>query len=538
MATLDFKGKSIIQNYHLTVKYHELLPQKSKSMTDKVSLNDNLIIHGDNLKALKALLPTYAGKVKCIYIDPPYNTGNENWIYNDNVNSPMMQEWLGKTVDKEDLTRHDKWLCLMTPRLKLLKDLLKEDGIIFISIDDNEIHRLRLLMDELFGEGNFIAQLGWQKVYSPKNQSTYFSNDYEFVLCYAKDLSKIEINLLPRTTEMDSRYKNPDNDPRGDWKSGDLIASEERKNGHYIVKSPKTGKEFDAPPGKHWSCSKENMENFLADNRIWFGKDGTAFPSMKQFLSEVKQGRKASSLLMYKDYGHTDEAKKEIKSIFYDSEKIPFDTPKPLKLIKNLITLGSNKDSIILDSFAGSGTTGHAVLDLNQEDGGKRKFILIECENYAEKITSERIKRIIEGLPKSTDISLNKKLNGSFSYFELGKPIEMENILSGKNLPTYKELARYIFYTATGEEFEEKKINEKRQFIGESKNYEIFLLYNPDITSLKKTALTLELANKLGEFKGKRRLVFAPTKYLDNEQLNQLKIDFAQLPFEIYKFAE
>src|SRR3990172_10913529 len=312
MAILNFKGKPFVQNYHLLVKYHQLIPRKEKSLTDKVSLHDNLIIHGDNLKALKALLPTYAGKIKCIYIDPPYNTGNEKWAYNDNVNSPMMQDWLGKVVDKEDLTRHDKWLCMMMPRLKLLRELLSEDGVIFISIDDNEVHRLRMLLDEVFGEYNFVSQLVCQKVYGPKNQSTYLSNDYEFVLCYAKNISAVEVNLLPRSEDMNARYKNPDNDPRGNWKPGDLVANEERKNGHFIIKSPKTGKQFDAPQGKHWGYSKEKLEQFIKDNRIWFGKDGNAFPSIKQFIDEVKQGRKASSLLLYKDYGHTDEAKKDI----------------------------------------------------------------------------------------------------------------------------------------------------------------------------------------------------------------------------------
>jgi len=538
MALLNFKGKQFVQNHHLAVKFHELIPKKDKSLTDKVRLDDNLIIQGDNLKALKALLPTYAGKVKCIYIDPPYNTGNESWIYSDGVNSPMMQEWLGKVVDKEDLTRHDKWLCMMMPRLKLLKELLSEDGIIYISIDDNEVHRLRMLVDEIFGENNFISQLGWQKVYSPKNQSTYFSNDYEFVLCYAKDLTKIKINLLPRSEEMNARYKNPDNDYRGDWKPGDLVANEERKNGHYIIKSPLTGKEFDAPKGKHWAFSKDNMEELINDNRIWFGKDGNAFPSGKQFLSEVKQGRKASSLLLFKDYGHTDEAKKNIIEIFPEQEKVAFDTPKPTRLIENLIRLAANEGDIILDSFAGSGTTAHAVLELNKEDGGNRKFILVEMEDYADKITAERVRRVIKGVRGSKDERLKKGLGGTFSYFELGKSIEMENILSGKSLPSYKDLARYVFYTATGEEFNEKALDEKKNFIGESKEYEVYLLYKPDIEYLKNTALTLDRAKDFGKPSKKTRLVFAPTKYLDQDKLDEYRIHFSQLPFEIYKLAE
>jgi adenine-specific DNA-methyltransferase len=544
MATLSFKGKSFVQNYHLAVKYHELIPMREKSLTNKVSLKDNLIIHGDNLKALKALLPTYARKIKCIYIDPPYNTGTEGWKYNDNVNSPMMQEWLGKVVDKEDLTKHDKWLCMMMPRLKLLKDLLSEDGIIFVSIDENEVHHLRILMDSVFLENNFIAQLGWQKVYSTKNQSTYFSNDYEFVLCYSKSIEKASINLLPRTEEMNKRYINPDNDPRGDWKPGDLISNEERIGGHYTIKSPVTGKEFDAPQGKHWSYSKENMMKLLKDNRLWFGKDGNSIPSLKQFLSEVQQGRKASTLLFYKEFGHTDEAKKEIIAIFNEFEHAVFDTPKPVRLIKNLIILGSNKDSIILDSFAGSGTTAHAVLDLNKEDGGNRKFILVECEDYANEITAERVRRVIKGVPNAKDERLKAGLGGSFSYFELGEPIEMESILEGSRLPSYLDLARYVFYTATGEEFLPEQVDENKHFIGESKEYEVYLFYKPDLDYLKSTALTLEVAKALGDYTGKKKLVFAPTKYLDLNDSELLAkhglkdIEYCQLPFEIYKLKE
>ena len=538
MPELNFKGKSFVYNHHLAVKYHQLIPKPELSHTDNVSLHDNLIIHGDNLKALKALLPTYAGKVKCIYIDPPYNTGNESWVYNDNVNSPMIKEWLGKIVDKEDLTRHDKWLCMIMPRLKLLKELLHEDGIIFVSIDDNEVHYLRVLMQEIFGEENFIAQLGWQKVYSPKNQSTYFSNDYEFVLCYARDINYAQINLLPRTEEMDKRYKNPDGDKRGPWQSGDLIASEERRSGHYIVKSPKTGKEFDAPQGKHWAFSEEKMVELIKENRIWFGEDGNNFPRIKQFLSEVNQGRKASSLLMYKEYGHTDKAKKELKKIFYDSEEMVFNTPKPSDLIKNLILLGSNKDDIVLDSFAGTGTTAHAVLELNKKDGGNRKFILVEMEDYANDITAERVRRVIRGIPKDDELDLENGTGGTFSYFDLGAPIEMESLLRGEDLPTYNDLARYVFYTATGEQFIPKKVNEKKNYIGETKDYEVYLFYKPDIEYLRNTALTLKLAESLGAHNGKKRLVFAPTKYVDTHSLLQLRIDFCQLPFEIYRIKD
>lgn len=244
MPSIQFKGKTFVQNHHLAVKYHQLVPKPELSLTEKVSLHDNLIIQGDNLIALKALLPTYSGRVKCIYIDPPYNTGNEGWAYNDNVKSPMLQEWLGKTVDKEDLTRHDKWLCMMMPRLKLLRELLSEEGVIFISIDDNEQHNLRVLLDEVFGGQNFIQNIIWQKKFSPQNDAKYFSDNHDFVICYAKN--KIEgeqkngwiRNLLDRTESQDQRYSNPDNDPRGLWTSSDLTVKTYSADYDYPITTP------------------------------------------------------------------------------------------------------------------------------------------------------------------------------------------------------------------------------------------------------------------------------------------------------------
>lgn len=542
MSQIQFKGKQFTQNHHLAVKYHELIPKKDKSLTNKVRLDDNLIIRGDNLKALKALLPTYAGKVKCIYIDPPYNTGNERWAYNDNVNSPMMQEWLGKVVDREDLTRHDKWLCMMAPRLKLLRELLRDDGVIFISIDDNEQHRLRMLMDEIFGEENFITNVIWQKKYSPQNDAKYFSDMHDFLLVYARNRVNNENvsgwirNLLPRTEEMNERYDNPDNDPRGVWKSSDLSVKTYSKDYDYTITTP-SGRVVNPPQGRCWRTSKENLQKLIKDNRIWFGPKGEGVPAGKRFLSEVQQGVVPTTIWLREDVGDNQEARQELKDFFKDAD-FPFETPKPTRLLKRIFHLSTDKDSIILDSFAGSGTTAHAVLALNKEDGGNRKFILVEMEDYADSITAERVRRVIKGVKGSKDENLQKGLGGSFSYFELGKPIEMESILSAKDFPTYKDLARYVFYTATGEEFDEKAIDEKSNFIGESKEYEVYLFYKPEIAYLKNTALTLDRASSLGKPKSKTRLIFAPTKYLDQDKLDELRIIFAQLPFEIYKLAE
>ena len=529
MATLNFKGKAFVQNHHLLVKYHQLVPRKEKSLTDKGSLHDNLIIHGDNLKALKALLPTYAGKIKCIYIDPPYNTGNERWVYNDNVNSPMMQEWLGKIVDKEDLTRHDKWLCMITPRLKLLRELLSEDGVICISIDDIELGRLLNTMDEIFGEINKEEVVAWRRRHNqPNDKSKAISKVAEFVVVYAKNLQYLKEQRAFHGIPLTGKFANPDNDPRGLWASKPWKAGSNQTGTQYKIVTP-SGKVLE----QEWLGTEETYKDLLADGRIQFPKrDG--LPRKKYYKEErEEEGQCAHNFWGHKEFGSNQEASKEISEI-----GLKFDNPKPTRLVKGILTIFSNKDSIILDSFSGSGTTAHAVLALNKEDGGNRRFILVECEEYADKTTAERVRRVIKGVPGAKDENLKNGLGGSFSYFELGGPIEMESILSGDNLPTYKELARYVFYTATGEEFDESVLDEKKNFVGQSKEYLVYLFYKPDLEYLKKTALTLDRAKVLGTYKNKRRLVFAPTKYLDQRHLDELRIDFAQLPFEIYQLVK
>jgi adenine-specific DNA-methyltransferase len=458
MAILDFKGKQIIRNYHLTLKYHSLNGVKKKSLTAKISLNDNLIIHGDNLLALKALLPTYAGKVKCIYIDPPYNTGNEGWKYNDNVNSPMMQDWLGKTVDKDDLTRHDKWLCMMMPRLKLLRDLLTEDGVLFISIDDNEFHRMRLLLDEVFSEDNFVNIFSWQARTSKQND-TDLSINHEYIVTYAKNRRQVDRRLKPANLDVwfilksfaylplpldKSRYDNPDNDPRGDWKADPFDAPNIRPNLTYKITNPNTGKKYLPPEGRCWRTEEKSYLDLLKDKRIVFGSDGLGKPQLKVFYKEkLIYGEVDTSWWDGDGHGTVTEGTKELQIIFNNKEV--FDFPKPTRLIKSLLKISTSKKDIILDSFAGSATTAHAVLALNKEDGGNRKFILVECEDYADTITAERIRRVIKGIPAAKDGTLKNGLGGTFSYYELGKPLEITNILEGKDLPEYKELARYVF---------------------------------------------------------------------------------------------
>ncbi len=538
MPSLNFKGKALVQNFHLLVPYHELKPVKSKSLTAKVSLHDNLVVHGDNLKALKSLLPYYHGKVKCIYIDPPYNTGNEDWVYNDNVSSPMIQEWLGKVVDREDLTRHDKWLCMMMPRLKLLREFLTDDGAIFVSIDDNEVHWLRGLMDEVFGEENFVTTVIWQKVFAPKNTAKYFSEDHDYIVVYARRLESWIPNLLKRSSEAEARYENPDSDPRGPWASSDLTARNYYSLGTYEVTSP-SGKKFKPTMGTYWRSSPEKFKELDSDNRVWWGTEGGNMPRLKRFISEVKSGVVPQTLWFHKDVGHTQDSKKELLAVldFEKSEDV-FTTLKPTALIERILDIATDENSLILDAFGGSGSTAQAVLQHNKRDGGDRHFIIIETEDFADSLTAERIRRVIKGVPKAKDEALKKGFGGSFSYIEVGRPMQLETMLKAEKLPSYEDLAGYIFYTATGEDFDARKINRKTGFIGESAQYDVYLLYEPSLDYLKITALTLGVARSLPKGSGKKRLVFAPTKYLDSIHLDEHRIEFCQLPFEIYKAAK
>ena len=535
MPRLHFKGKVFVENHHLAVPFHELLPVREKGLSEKASLRDNLIVHGDNLAALKSLLPTYHGKVKCVYIDPPYNTGNEGWAYNDAVNSPLMRDWLGRVVDRDDLTRHDKWCCMMMPRLKLLRELLREDGAIFVSIDDNEVHHLRSLMDEVFGEENFVATVVWEKVYSPKSSAKYFSENHDFVVAYAKRKESFKRNLLPRTKEADARYRNPDDDPRGPWKSSDLSARNPYSQGTYAITCP-GGRVIDGPPaGRFWSVSEDSFWELDRDNRIWWGSDGNQVPAIKRFLSEVQPGLVPETIWTYKEVNHTQGAKKTLLQIF--PEELPGFTSKPFELIQRMVLLSTDPDSIVLDSFAGSGTTAHAVLAQNHEDGGNRRFILVECEDYADTVTAERVRRVIKGVPSARDDALKAGLGGTFSYFELGRPMRQESLLDGSNLPSWEKLAGYIFFTATGQEFDPAETDGDTGFIGCTTSHDVFLLYEPDVDKLKDLALSLDMARALPTG-SRRKLVFAPTKYLDREFLHKLRIDFQQLPFQIYEAIE
>ena len=369
-----------------------LIEDKEKSNCKNDFDTENMIIHGDNLLALKALEQKYSGKVKCIYIDPPYNTGSAFEHYDDNL-------------------EHSTWLSLMKPRLEILRNLLSDDGSIWISIDDDEGHYLKVLCDEVFGRNNFVATCIWQKIHSTKNDAKYLSNNHDLILLYSKKIDKLAINLLPRTEEMNSRYKNSDNDERGPWQSGDLVANEERANGYYDVISPISGKVFNVPSGKHWVYSEQNMKEMIKDNRIWFGKDGCSFPRKKRFLSEVKSGRKSNTIWLSNEVGHNQEAKREV--ISFNAESV-FATPKPERLIERVLTLGSNEGDLVLDSFLGSGTTAAVAHKMG------RKYIGIEMGDHAYTHCKLRLDKVIDGSDQGgISKSVDWQGGGAYKFYEL-----------------------------------------------------------------------------------------------------------------------
>lgn len=408
----------------------KLIREDSKDVDN----TQNLYIEGDNLEVLKLLRQNYYGAIKLIYIDPPYNTGND-FVYNDNYvisqkqsdisegsRSPLGEKY---TVNRESQNRfHANWLSMMYPRLKIAKDLLAEDGVIFISIDDGEQENLKIICNEIFGSSNFLAQIIWERAYAPINLKKHFSECHDYILCYAKNKENLECNGLPRSEEANDRYANPDNDPRGAWKPGDLSVGPAVQSKVYEITTP-SGRKVLPPSGYCWRLDKEKFEEYVRDNRIWFGSDGGNVPSIKRFLSEVKQGITPMTIWKYEEVGHSQDATKGLKKLFGD--KAYFDYPKPVDLIKRCMQLYTDDNSVILDFFSGSATTAHAVMQLNAETGGKRKYILVQLpeetdkksiaykDGYADicEIAKERIRRAGEQIKKENpdaDIDIGFKV--------------------------------------------------------------------------------------------------------------------------------
>jgi adenine-specific DNA-methyltransferase len=622
MPTLDFKGKSFVYAHHLSVPFRELVIDAKKSLPAtgrKPALDDNLIVHGDNLHALKALLPVYAGKVDCIYIDPPYNTGNEGWCYNDNVRSPLMREWLKKSanpVEKEDLERHDKWLCMMWPRLKLLNELLAEDGAIFISIDDNEAHRLRAMMDEMFFEENFVSSFAIKANPRGRQSDENVAMLHEYLLCYSKRYESLELNGLPLTAEDIEEFDQTDPDGRK-WRElglrqrGAESLREDREDMFFPI--------FVNPTNNEVSLDEDKKHTVKVEPKKSDGREGRWMWSPKKVRDEIdrvyarKITRRDEFDIFVKDYLDREDGQRTMKpkSMWLGKDvnteaggkllklvlgEKAFNYPKPVDLVFKILQIATTKESIILDSFAGSGTTAHAVLALNKKDGGNRKFILVETEDYADKLTAERVRRVIQGykfegkmreellreplnwtklqkaaalIEKAESFDLLDKqrfdritktvedgalvvtgekkvtekvdgLGGSFTYATLGPEMTLDKLLAD-GLPAFDSLAKYVFFTATGRTLSDvlKQKNDSLGFIGETEVYRVHLHYRPEKSWLQSNdaAFTEKLADEmLAANKGKKKLlVFAAAKFMSQRELSRQGVEFCQLPYAIHR---
>ncbi len=572
MPVLQWIGKDKVINHHLDVPFHVL----NKTYTFGGEDSANKIIHGDNLLALKSLLPEYEGRVKCIYIDPPYNTGNEGWVYNDNVNDPRIKKWLGEVVGKEgeDLSRHDKWLCMMYPRLKLLQRLLADDGAIFISIDDNELFNLKQVCDEIFGASCFVAHITWQNNYSLRNDAKGIPYETDNVLVYSRKMNWSP-NKLARTAEMDARYVNYDNDKIA-YKVTPIHApgASTHKSMVYAIQQPITGELMYPPKGRHWKDGQDKLlnalkewapyelrviddaevrENICGDSvdknvqaimlagdvleaqkvaekryattpwpQYFFLAKGKGSIQSKTYLDNSK-GKVVSTLWKYEDVGTNVEATNEQKALLSDNQV--FDTPKPVRLIERIMQIATDKDSIVLDSFAGSGTTAHAVLNLNKADGGNRKFILIEMMDYAESITAERVRRVIDGYGEGKKAVAGT--GGDFSFYELGDPLLLPNGNINEDVGTDK-LREYIYFTETQQPLEPSRENEP-YYLGTHFAKAYYFCYEKD----RRTILDYELLAAAVKTRADGYLIYADTCTLSESQLEKFNITFKKIPRDI-----
>jgi len=534
MPSLNWIGKAAVVNHHQDVPFRLLEPVQSLSCGDTET--GNLIVQGDNLLALKALLPRYAGQVKCIYIDPPYNTGNEGWVYNDNVNSPEIRRWLGEVVGKEGetLDRHDRWLCMMYPRLMLLKQFLADDGVILVSLDDVESGHLRLLMDEIFGFSNRIATIAWSTRNTDNRIKTNLSPDHENIFVYGKTgNARIEGRVIDR-----SDFKNPDNDPRGPYVTDPLkgkATASERPNLHsYSMEQPNSRNAWKPDPAKGWITDRAGYEKLLAEDRIWWPPNPeTGWPRKKRFLTEAQERMPASSF--WPEF-KTQSGARELDEIL--DERV-FAFPKPISLVQRIVSYCAPPGSIVMDSFAGSGTTAHAVLKQNAEDGGNRRFILVEMdEDIARDVTAERVKRVAQGYTNGKGQPV-EGLGGGFQFCTLGKPLfDARGHIS--NDVRFAELARFVWFVETGMGLPAKRASRNTAdtaspLLGMHEGRAVYLLYNgilKDRSIDGGNVLTSLLLEHLPAHDGPK-VVYAARCAIGAERLRKLGITFKQLPYHL-----
>jgi adenine-specific DNA-methyltransferase len=550
---IQFKGKTAVESYHRVVPHHTLEIDPKLSLAKQPSLDGNLIIEGDNLIALKSLLPTHAGKIQCIYIDAPYNTGNEEWIYNDNLTQPQFKEWIGQVVGKEgeDACRHDKWCCMMYPRLQLLKELLHDDGVIFMSIDDNELQSLLFLCDEVFDRANRFGVIIVQNNPRGRRLGTELAVEHEYLVVYAKRLEQFKAGRLELNEEQLAEYSEVDRNGRkcrllGLRKRGALARRIDRPNLHFpIYVNPETGEiALDSEKGFAKVLPK------LSDGTegVWrWGKPKVGRDRALLVGRLVKRRETGKSEWDVFEFDHPDEADGALKgrlfpSIWQGSEfnnetgrdqikelfgEAVFNYPKPVDLIKHALLLSGVKTGFVLDSFAGSGTTGQAVAELNQADGGSRNFVLIQQPhdtkkdeehrtNIAQAVTAERVRRVMEGF------SLGKEnvpgIGGEFTYARVGKMLMGEYRDLGDKLPSFEEVARYIYFTETSQIFDASKVDKATGKIGEWKNTSYYLLYSPN----RKEDQALDMGFLKGlKDKNPRKVIYCEKVWVHREDLSQ-----------------
>lgn len=613
MTEISFKSKEFVYNHHLAVPFRPLVPHADKGI-GPVALDGNLIIHGDNLHALKALLPLYAGKVDCVFIDPPYNTGNEGWCYNDNVSAPMIKEWLASNpVGIEDGLRHDKWCAMMWPRLRLLHELLADMGSIWITLDDNEIHRARLLLDEIFGEQAFVCKVATQ---SNKRGQTYkqIAKTHEYILVYGKtefcELREMEteVNNLPSQdkygnySSRELRNRNPKygrhNRPNLFYPffvSADKVDQDGR---HILSLSTFEGSEKILPINSSGgeSCwrwgERKSAEKIRGNSTEFLFGSKTRNGDWRVFEKYRKQTIKSKTIWSANKH-ISEQGTKELGQIGLADM---FQFPKPLGILEDILAIATDENALVLDSFAGSGTTAHATLQANKRDGGNRCFIMVEMEDYADQLTAERVRRVINGYDfkgtqktellreavtwsklckadrlvhqveaienlhgheydrikkeiKNGELVITGEkiaaeraegLGGTFTYCTLGDPVELDRILSGETLPSYDGIGSALFLTATNGAFDPTQVREAEFYLGESEDWHLWLIYRPDLEWLKsdEAALTLARAKAFAATDPeKKHLVFAPARYVSQKMLAEqnLPVEFVSLPFALYR---
>ncbi|MDP3814243.1 site-specific DNA-methyltransferase [Pseudomonas sp.] len=534
MPTLHWVGKDKVKHHHRDVPYRVLVDdhryQAPAGSPDNSSANR--IIQGDNLEALKSLLPEFEAKVQCIYIDPPYNTGNESWVYNDNVNDPRIKKWLGQVVGKEgeDMSRHDKWLCMMYPRLKLLHRLLAHDGVLLVSIDDNEVQHLRPLMDELFGSKNRIEQFIWKKSYGGGAKERYAVTVHEYVLMYAKNIDAISELSLPPDPSAESRYYKLTDEKlntRGPFRIKPLEATksmDRRDNLNYPIEAPDGSMIL---PKRQWWWAKERVEQAIKNNELYFGrgKSGDWSISYKQYLRDDQGIERQSKPFSIIDGIYTQTGSTVLREIF-DSQIFQF--PKPPSLISLFLSmLNLPKDAIILDSFAGSGTTAHAVLKLNAQDGGNRRFILIEMMDYANSLTAERARRVMAGY--GTGDKAVAGLGGGFVYQQLGAPLfDGEQQLNPA--VAVQAVRAYIAWQECIPRDALAAVDNARHpyWLGEANGQQVFFCYEPQ----RITCLDLELLAELIQSPAPT-LFYADQLALGEDFMRTHKLRFKKIPRDI-----